>query len=135
MDDVHGGSAGHGVGQHFLQGIERARFHRTGTAQVYVNGRLAFSRQTEDAEDLGARGVEHVGDAHTDAERALLQTAAQQLQHFLLLRGGGGPRAFILRQKRAAIVEHGHARRQMAGGRAVVDQRAAFALRVPGTHR
>ncbi len=37
----------------------------------------------------------------------------------------------VARQQRAGIVEDGHARRHVAAGSAVVDQRVAFALRVP----
>src|SRR5207302_654255 len=76
VDHVQGGSGGGGVADHFLKRIDNPRLDRTGIAHVDVNWRVPFGGEGEDIVDGFAGGPGEVGNAHTDAEGALVQPLA-----------------------------------------------------------
>ncbi len=84
-------SAGRGrVGEHFLERVQNARFDRTSVAHVDVERGVAFGGEFEVLEDLFAAGERNVGDAESDAERAVVERLTHQIEDLLLL---GGRRA------------------------------------------
>jgi hypothetical protein len=131
VDDVQRRARSGRIGQHFLQRIDGAGLHWSAVAHVDIHRDFALGSQAENIQNLRPRLL-HVRDPHADAERAVAQSAPQQAEHFAMLavrRHARGGR--IARQERAAIVQFGHQRRNMPHGGAEVDERMAFAFRVP----
>ena len=123
------------IGDHFLQRIDHARLQRTSVPYVNVERRLPLGRQAEQFQNLGAGCQGHISDPHADAQRTFVQAAAHQVEGLAALLGSGGAFRGVVRQQRAAIVHHRHARGDVPGGGAEVDQRLAFARAIPFRHR
>jgi len=135
VDYVQCRARGGRVGDHLLHPIDHARLDRPSIPYVNVDRGLPLGRQPEQFQNLGASCQRHISDPHADAQRAIVQALAYQFVDLAALLRRGGAFGGIVRQQRAAIVHYRHARRNVPGCGAEVDQRLPFPGAIPLRHR
>lgn len=127
------------VGNYFLQASHATGVvERSCRAKMHEHRRVVTSRDAERAHDLFAGCRRRIVDAHTDAQRALVERRLEptlQLRETRVLDGRSDERASgaddIRAFGRRVAIEHRSARAGMARRHAEVDQRLAFSLGIP----